>query len=228
MNRAPFGRSVVSAMCGIGTLSIAMLCGCDTNVGQRASATRGMSLLEIAQKNHELSTNYDERWVAPIGRGGRVAAGIVGADGAEITVSCGSCHGNFSPDASRRSADGLKEFHQGLHYQHGGGQPLSCLTCHHAENYNRLRLADGTPVEFSESHMVCAQCHSKQYRDYEHGAHGGAIGYWDRSRGDLTRKTCVDCHDPHAPAFPLMRPTFKPLDRFLNDGHSTRAGAEHD
>ena len=85
----------------------------------------------------------------------------------------------------------------------------------HADDYDSLKLADGTRVEFTEVMTLCAQCHGQQMKDYEHGAHGGMNGYWDRSRGPQTKNNCVDCHNPHAPQFPKMQPTFKPRDRFL-------------
>ena len=62
---------------------------------------------------------------------------------------------------------------------------------------------------------LCAQCHGTQARDYAHGAHGGMSGYWDTTRGEQVRNQCTHCHAPHAPAYPHMRPTFKPRDRFL-------------
>jgi len=132
--------------------------------------------------------------------------------GGTVTVACGTCHATRTPDRANATSADLDEFHQGLQFAHGGS---TCLSCHDASNYDRLRLADGRPVEFVDVLTLCAQCHGPQYRDWEHGAHGGMSGYWDLTRGPRTRNNCVDCHDPHAPAFPRMRPTFKPIDRFL-------------
>jgi len=135
--------------------------------------------------------------------------------GQVVTISCASCHSNLPINRQIRAGDDLQEFHRGLVHVHGpAGDALSCLTCHHEENYNHLRLVDGRPVEFSESRRLCAQCHGKQNSDYEHGAHGGMLGYWDPASGPQIRKTCIDCHDPHAPSFPAMMPTFKARDRF--------------
>ncbi|MFT7633353.1 MAG: formate-dependent nitrite reductase cytochrome c552 subunit, partial [Mariniblastus sp.] len=79
---------------------------------------------------------------------------------------------------------------------------------------------DGTKVEFTDVMTLCAQCHGPQMTDYEHGAHGGMNGHWDLNRGPQTKNNCVDCHQPHAPKFPKMQPTFKPRDRFLKqEGH---------
>lgn len=147
----------------------------------------------------------------------RVLTGSVDSLGRPVSVSCASCHANLEPNHTRRSADEPPmQFHQGLTYSHGG---LSCLSCHNPQNYNTLRLADGAAVAYMDVMQMCAQCHSKQARDWTHGAHGGMTGYWDRTRGPRFRKSCIDCHDPHSPAFPAMVPTFKPRDRFLEPPH---------
>lgn len=133
--------------------------------------------------------------------------------GRMISVSCASCHSNFEPNPSRRSStEPPMTFHAGLVFDHGG---LSCNSCHNANDYNTLRLADGAAVEYRDVMTMCAQCHAPQARDFQNGAHGGMTGFWDLSRGPQFRKSCIDCHDPHKPAFPTMTPTFKPIDRFL-------------
>jgi cytochrome c553 len=137
----------------------------------------------------------------------RVDTGLRDPRGQPITTSCASCHATSPPRPDTRAAAELDEFHQGLTYAHGD---LSCLSCHHAGDYDRLRLADGRRVEFPEAMQLCAQCHGPQYRDYRHGSHGGMTGHWDLRRGPRERNHCVDCHDPHAPAFPLVRPVFEP------------------
>lgn len=142
----------------------------------------------------------------------RIDTGQVDEFGRPVTVSCASCHANLEPNHAVRSGADLTTFHQGLRFNHGD---LSCLSCHNPQNYNTLRLADGSSIDYRDLHNMCAQCHAPQARDYEHGAHGGMIGYWDLSRGARTRHGCIDCHDPHSPEFPSMVPTFKPLDRFL-------------
>ena len=65
-----------------------------------------------------------------------------------------------------------------------------------------------------EALTLCSQCHGPQRRDYDHGAHGGMTGYWDRSRGGRQRNHCVDCHDPHQPAYVGGLPVPAARDRF--------------
>lgn len=140
------------------------------------------------------------------------------------SLSCSSCHSLREPDLTNRRPADLTTFHENLAFVHGD---LSCLSCHNPDDYDALRLADGTRVEYTDVMTLCSQCHGPQARDYAHGAHGGMNGYWDLTRGPRTRNNCVDCHDPHVPAFPSMRPTFKPRDRFLNPPHAAE-DSNHD
>ena len=142
-----------------------------------------------------------------------VQTGINDIHGAPVTAACSTCHTTRKPNPANRTATDLKEFHRGLKMAHGS---VSCLSCHNSDDYDTLKLADGSSVGFPDVMTLCAQCHGPQMRDYEHGAHGGMNGYWDTTRGPRNRLNCIDCHDPHAPKFPKMRPTFKPKDRFLS------------
>ena len=130
------------------------------------------------------------------------------------TVSCTTCHATREGDPRHGRTKALVAFHTEIGFVHGKGA-LGCLGCHNADDYDTLRGADGQAIAYPDVMQLCAQCHGRQYQSYLHGAHGGMNGYWDRSRGARTRNTCTDCHDPHAPAFPSMKPTFKPIDRGL-------------
>ncbi|MFT7639183.1 MAG: nitrate reductase cytochrome c-type subunit, partial [Pirellulaceae bacterium] len=136
-------------------------------------------------------------------------------------VSCSNCHATRSADSLNTKPEKLDEFHQGLQVDHGN---VACLSCHNSENYDTLKLANGQAVDFQNVMQLCAQCHGAKASDYAHGAHGGMTGHWDLSRGPRQRNSCVDCHDPHSPGFPAMKPTFKPRDRFLE---STTHHGEH-
>ncbi len=146
----------------------------------------------------------------------RVPTGQKDPLGREVTVSCSSCHANLPAGLDTRHGHELTRFHQGLHTAHGG---LACLTCHDRRDYDRLQLADASPLDFSDVKALCSQCHAPQARDFARGAHGGIQGHWDDRFGPRTQKNCIDCHDAHAPAFPRMRPTFFPRDRFLEPHH---------
>jgi len=148
----------------------------------------------------------------------RIATGAMDVQGTPVTVACSTCHSVKPPNAELRQAGDLRVFHPGLTFNHGG---LSCLSCHNPGNYDTLRLADGAELSFANVQQLCGQCHGPQTRDYRNGSHGGMTGYWDLTRGPRTRNTCIDCHDPHAPQFPVVMPVFapQPASRASNDRH---------
>lgn len=141
-----------------------------------------------------------------------IATALVDSLGRPLRVACVTCHSQRTPDALPTSTAALDEFHQGLAFQHG---TLRCASCHVLGNQSTLHLADGTEVAFSDAIQLCRQCHGPQARDYDHGAHGGMTGHWDRSAGDRLRNHCVDCHDAHVPQFQPSRPVLPPRDRGL-------------
>lgn len=150
-----------------------------------------------------------------------VKTGQTDANGQPIAIACATCHTTKEPNVQARLGVDLPTFHQGLQGAHGN---LACVSCHNpSEGYGSLRLADGKAVPHQEVMQLCAQCHGPQSRDYLHGAHGGMTGYWDLSKGGRVRNTCIDCHDPHAPKYPTVRPAAGPRDR-----GSVQRGAGHE
>jgi formate-dependent nitrite reductase cytochrome c552 subunit len=129
-----------------------------------------------------------------------------------LRIACVTCHSlrETRPLPGRTSE--LDEFHVGIVFTHG---ELTCASCHAEGQPPRLRLADGRALDLRDALQLCAQCHGPQWRDYQHGAHGGMRGYWDAARGARERNHCVDCHDPHNPKFVGGRPVLPPRDRFL-------------
>ena len=150
-------------------------------------------------------------------------------------VPCSTCHAEMVRGPMKQRPEQLTDFHRNMEFGHG---EMTCGSCHAAQNRDRLKLADGRTIAFEETMQLCAQCHGPQMRDYEHGAHGGMSGHWDLSQGPRVRNHCVNCHDPHAPAYPKVQPAPPPRDRFLNYGKheshsteshgSTKEGAGHD
>jgi hypothetical protein len=128
-------------------------------------------------------------------------------------IPCQTCHSLRASKPLPTSMASLKEFHVGKRFEHG---KLKCAACHSEGQPPRLRLADGTRLEMAEAMQLCGQCHGQQLKNYEQGLHGGMQGYWDTTRGDRQKNHCVDCHDPHQPAFDQVQPKQPPRDRFLN------------
>ncbi|MBL8867969.1 MAG: hypothetical protein KF873_23440 [Gemmataceae bacterium] len=145
-----------------------------------------------------------------------VPTGTLDEKGRPVTIACANCHATKPAVADAKLGSPLKLFHQGLIGQHG---TLSCVSCHNpTDGYASLRLADGKSVPYAEVMTLCAQCHGPQFRDYQHGAHGGMTGYWDLSKGSRVRNNCVDCHDSHAPKYPTVTPAPGPNDRNPSGG----------
>jgi formate-dependent nitrite reductase cytochrome c552 subunit len=147
-----------------------------------------------------------------------IPTGVSDEKGNAISVGCATCHTVKPANADAKIGTPLTQFHQGLVGKHGN---LSCASCHTpADGYATLRLADGKSVAYSDVMTLCAQCHGPQFRDYQHGAHGGMTGHWDLTRGGRVRNNCIECHDPHAPKYPTVRPARGPNDRFqVGGGH---------
>jgi hypothetical protein len=137
--------------------------------------------------------------------------GTKDANGKSVTMACAECHKTRQPNAENRLGRPMAFFHQDLKGAHGN---LSCVACHNPSDGNAtLRFADGTALPYTEVMQLCGQCHGPQYRDYQHGAHGGMTGYWDLSKGGRTRANCIDCHTPHAPKYQPVQPAKGPNDR---------------
>jgi formate-dependent nitrite reductase cytochrome c552 subunit len=64
----------------------------------------------------------------------------------------------------------------------------------------------GGQIAWNQPQLLCAKCHGPVYRDWQAGSHGRANGYWDLSRGEQTRRKCIECHDPHSPPFQALKP----------------------
>lgn len=137
-------------------------------------------------------------------------------DAQPLRVACRTCHDGAPDRPLPKSPEDLNEFHRGLVFRHG---ELACASCHSQGQPPRLHLATGEALETSEALRLCAQCHGPQWRDFQHGAHGGMRGYWDLSRGPRTRVACVACHDPHAPRYVGGLPVLPPRDRLLQPRH---------
>jgi hypothetical protein len=118
---------------------------------------------------------------------------------------CSECHDPEIPTNTRRRA--LKTAHQEIVLRHDE-EHRWCLDCHSAENHDKLHLAGGALIDFTESYKLCGQCHGDKYRDWRAGVHGRRSGSWD---GHKTYLLCVHCHNAHAPAFQPLEPEPAPM-----------------
>lgn len=124
----------------------------------------------------------------------------------ETGKPCSGCHDeDMEPDPERREL----ETHDDIVLKHDEKHRW-CLDCHDTQNRDKLRLASGKLIDFTESYRLCGQCHGAKYRDWRAGIHGRRTGYWDSTRGAKQYRLCVHCHYAHAPAFKPIPPESPP------------------
>jgi hypothetical protein len=98
--------------------------------------------------------------------------------------------------------------HRGLKLEHGANR--FCLNCHHPTNRNAFVDYDGSEIAEQDVVLLCAKCHGPTYRDWKHGIHGRQTGSWKVPIAERSRLRCIQCHDPHRPAFPALAPEAAP------------------
>jgi len=135
---------------------------------------------------------------------------------------CYTCHEKGKPPTLRFDDKQnliIPSEHSDIVMKHGSHNRNNlCFNCHNENNLELLQPRDGRELKFADSTKLCGSCHGPNYRDWEAGAHGRTSGYWDRSKGEITRKDCVSCHNPHSPKFPGRKPAppphpLRPLDK---------------
>ena len=140
------------------------------------------------------------------------------------TYNCMDCHKLLQ---AKWHYDRPMAEHEKVKLDHGNNR--FCLNCHHPTNRNAFVDYDGSEIREEDVVQLCAKCHGPTYRDWKAGVHGRKNGYWDSSKGDQTRLRCIQCHDPHQPAFkavtPLTAPGYPARAAYPPEG--ARSGAHH-
>ena len=113
-----------------------------------------------------------------------------------VKQKCSDCHALFASLDVTPS-----QIRQHTHIALSHGRNDRCYNCHSQGDRNKLILRDGAEVGFDRAPELCAQCHGTVHRDWERGMHGKTLGSWDARSGEQRRLLCIECHDPHAPAF---------------------------
>lgn len=119
------------------------------------------------------------------------------------SFECSNCHSEPLQVLSSKPQYETKKAHWDIELVHASASTMNCLTCHSEENMNHLTSLTGEKIDLDDSYKLCSQCHSKQYNDWQGGAHGKQLNGWAPPR---VAKTCVSCHNPHKPVFPSRFP----------------------
>jgi len=120
----------------------------------------------------------------------------------EEIFPCSGCHEDLKVNTTPRQ---LKKNHKEIILHHGDRW---CLDCHDALARDKLHLANGKLIDFTESFRLCGQCHGPTLRDWRAGEHGKRTGNWSGRKQYLL---CVHCHNPHAPRYKPMEPLPPPV-----------------
>ncbi len=117
---------------------------------------------------------------------------------------CLNCHDRSIEKLSKERRDQYKVSHWNIEIKHASKETMNCFTCHNSDNLNQLHSITKQDISFDKSYNLCGQCHSTQKKEWLGGAHGKRIGGWAPPR---TSRTCVNCHNPHSPAFESRWPS---------------------
>ncbi len=112
---------------------------------------------------------------------------------------CSECHSEMEPNPKRRK---LEDMHDEILLNHDEKNRW-CLDCHDLNNRDKLHLASGKLIDFTESYKLCGQCHGPKLRDWKNGIHGKRTGFWNGKKKYLL---CAHCHNPHSPKFKKIKP----------------------
>ena len=159
----------------------------------------------------------------------RVSAAELFSSGADTSdFDCYVCHEKGKAPPMRYDTKGnliIPDEHKDIVMGHGThGRNNNCFNCHNETKLDTLQARDGRELKITDSPLLCGSCHGPTYRDWEAGVHGRTSGYWNRALGEMDRKNCVNCHNPHAPKFPGRKPA--PGPHPLRGGEPAVAHAE--
>jgi hypothetical protein len=117
---------------------------------------------------------------------------------------CSGCHEDLPPNPTPRV---LTKNHKNIVLKHDEKNRW-CLDCHNKDDRDKLHLAGGTLIDFTESYRLCGQCHGPTLRDWKAGEHGKRTGSWSGKKEYLL---CASCHNPHSPRFHPLKPLPPPV-----------------
>ena len=126
----------------------------------------------------------------------------------EFTYACSSCHEKDLVSEPKKSHLPFGA-HEDMYFTHGLN--LRCLNCHHKDYPDAFTDHDGSVISKDEPVLLCRKCHGVTYRDWKVGIHGRINGFWSEALGPQKQLACDQCHNPHHPKFPALKPMPPPV-----------------
>ena len=126
----------------------------------------------------------------------------------EFTYTCSTCHLEDLTSEPKKSHLPFGA-HMDMFFTHGLN--LRCLNCHHADYPDAFTDHDGSVISKDEPVLLCRKCHGVTYRDWKVGIHGRSNGFWSKALGPQKKLACDQCHNPHHPKFPDLKPMPPPV-----------------
>ncbi|MEW6073748.1 MAG: hypothetical protein AB1726_14280 [Planctomycetota bacterium] len=139
---------------------------------------------------------------------------------ATLRQRCTDCHDLFE---SRPETERPPVQHREIVLDHGLN--ARCFNCHARADHKSLLDGIGALIPYADSDRSCARCHGPTWQDWRRGMHGRTGGAWESASGAQVHLTCVQCHDPHSPAFPPMAPLPGPRTLRMGDPGERGAGS---
>lgn len=172
-------------------LACGFLCSCSGDPG--ASSTARLYERDVTAGIHDVTPLRGER--------GPLRLHVDGD-----AYECSGCHDGFTGDLSEAALEGE---HKNITFDHG--RNLLCLNCHHPGNSDAYLDFGGGEIPGDAPTLLCAKCHGPHYREWQHSVHGRVNLFWDARFGQEKRLDCIQCHDPHRPRFPQVKPEPPPV-----------------
>jgi len=149
---------------------------------------------------------------APVRKAALRPEAVIGA----YRYRCSECH---SLIPSPVETDRPLTQHLQIRLEHGINR--RCFNCHHRTQRDAFVDDRGEPIPYDQPQILCSRCHGPVYRDWTHGVHGRTNGTWDAAAGPAQRLRCIECHDPHSPAFQPLPPAPPPHTLRMGEPRST-------
>ncbi len=125
--------------------------------------------------------------------------------------SCRGCHRGYTLD--QMAGKKHRRSHWNIKLQHAAKEVMNCQTCHTKDAVWSFNFGSKS-VSANHSLKLCSQCHFKQRKDWEIGAHGKRANGWQYKRAIYN---CVSCHNPHSPSFKKRWPKVAPYRPINNE-----------